>query len=221
MGDCFKSTGHIRSSYRTLAAFDTIEIQDNINVFLTIDTFFETKIEAGENLIPLIKTEVINNTLVIKNDNKCNWVRSYKFPVNVYITMPSPGGVFNDGTGNIKGLNTIADKTMILKMSSSGDVDLSLDIPHLMCKLSASHGNLNLRGSAPLFEVFCIGTSIIKASELETEQTFITTTGTGDMYVNASNEIGVTINWVGNVYYSGTANVAYANYISSGRLIKL
>lgn len=219
MGDCFKSTGDIAVDYRTLATFDTIETQDNVNVYITNDTFFEVKIEAGEHLIPLIKTEVSNNKLVIKNNNKCNWVRSFKVPVNVYVTMPTLGAVYSEGTGNIKSLNALTDRTIIIKMTNSGDVDLQLDIPHLLCNLSASNGNLYLQGKADVFEVFCIGTTIVKAHELETQKTFIETSGTGDMYVTATNEVGARIKWISNIYYSGAATVAYAEYSSTGRLI--
>jgi len=220
-GDCFKSTGDISLEYRTVAAFDTIEAQDNVNVFLTIDTFFEVKVEAGENLIPLIKTEVKSNKLVVTNDNKCNWVRSFNVPVNVYVTMPTPGAVYSGGNGNIKSLNTLTGRTMIIKMENSGDVDLQLDLPHLLCNISAANGNMYVRGNVSLFEIFCMGTTIVQATDLETDYTFIETYGTGDMYVKATNQVGAKINWIGNVYYTGSAVEAYANYTSSGRLIKM
>ncbi len=220
MGDCFKSTGDIAIEYRTLAAFDTIETYDNISVFLTTDTFFEVKIEAGENLIPLIKTEVKNNKLTIKNDNSCNWVRSFTTPVNVHISMPSPGGIINEGIGKITSLNKVKDRTLLIKMTSSGDVDLQLDIPHLLGNLSASEGNLYLTGNCNLFEIFYLGTTIINGTDLAIEKAYIETTGTGDFHLNVSDEIGANIGWVGNVYYTGNATVAYANYTSTGRIIK-
>lgn len=220
-GDCFKSTGDVSMEYRILATFDTIQSQDNINVFLTNDTFFEVKVEAGEHLIPLVKTEIKNNTLIISNDNKCNWVRSFKIPVNVYVTMPTPGAVYSLGTGNIKSMNTLKDRTILIKMANSGDVDLMLDIPHLMCNLSASNGNLYLKGKTPLFEVFCIGTTILYGKDFEVEKAFFNTSGTGDMNVNVSTEIGANITWIGNVYYTGNAAETFINYTSSGRLIKI
>lgn len=220
MGDCFKSTGDIALEYRTLSAFDTIETKDNINVFLTTDTFFEVKVEAGENLIPLIKTEVKYNKLIIYNNNKCNWVRSFSVPVNVHVTMPSPGGIINEGTANFKSTNAIKDRTLLIKMTSSGDVDLQLDIPRLLGNLSASQGNLYLKGTCNLFEVFYLGTTIINANDLAIEKAYIETTGTGDFHLNVSDEIGANIGWVGNIYYTGNAAVAYANCTSSGRLIK-
>ena len=220
MGDCFKSTGDISIEYRTLAAFDTIQSHDNISVFLTTDTFFEVKVEAGENLIPLITTEVKDNKLIIKNDNTCNWVRSFTTPVNVHITMPSPGGIINEATANIKSINAIKDRTLLLKMTSSGDVDLQLDIPHLLGNLSACEGNLYLSGNCTLFEVFFLGTTIIKAENLSVGKAYIKTTGTGDFHLNVSEEIGADIGWIGNVYYKGSAVEAYANYTSSGRIIK-
>lgn len=220
MGDCFKSTGDIAFEFRTLAAFDTIETRDNVNVFLTTDTFFEVKVEAGENLIPLIKTEIKDNKLIVYNDNKCNWVRSFSVPINVHVTMPSPGGIINESTANIKSINAIKDRTLLIKMNNSGDVDLQLDIPHLLGNLSASQGNLYLKGTCNLFEVFYLGTSIINCTDLAIDKAYIQTTGTGDFHLNVSNEIGANIGWIGNIYYTGSAVVAYANYTSTGRIIK-
>lgn len=220
MGDCFKSTGKISTEHRTATPFDTIASYDNVNVFLINDTFFDIKVEAGENLIPLIETEIKNNTLFIRNNNKCNWVRSFSTPINVYVTSPAPGAVYNEGTGNIKSLNTISGRTLIIKMTNSGDVDLQLDIPHLMVNISAANGNLYLSGKTPLSEIFCIGTTLVFAENFETERTFITTFGTGDMHVSASQDVGANIHWIGNIYYSGNASILYANYHSSGRLVK-
>ena len=52
------------------------------------------------------------------------------------------------------------------------------------------------------------------------EKAYIQTTGTGDFHLNVSEEIGADIGWIGNVYYKGSAVEAYANYTSSGRIIK-
>ena len=76
MGDCFKSTGKIVDEYRAVQQFNEIQVMNNINLFITYDTIQEIRVEAGKNLVNLIKTDVNNNRLIIKNNNKCNWIRS-------------------------------------------------------------------------------------------------------------------------------------------------
>lgn len=107
MCDCFKRTGPIVRESRDLSGFDRIMVENNVNVFITQDSVFKVEIEAGDNIEALIKTEVVDGTLYCRNKNRCNWARSYKKPLNIYITMPVIKYITSDGTGNITSLNTI------------------------------------------------------------------------------------------------------------------
>ena len=78
MCDCLKSTGDIIKEQRFVKDFTTLVVHDNIFVTLTQDTENSLEVEAGENLLSLIKTDVDGGTLTITNDNSCNWVLSYK-----------------------------------------------------------------------------------------------------------------------------------------------
>src|ERR1035437_4176093 len=71
--DCIKRTGAIVTETRTINGFDSIVVQDNMNVFIIQDPNFEVKVEAGKNIVPLITTSVVNGTLTISNNNRCNW----------------------------------------------------------------------------------------------------------------------------------------------------
>jgi hypothetical protein len=76
--DCFKSTGDITSESRNISDFKKIILEDNINLYITPDTIYSLTIEAGAHLLKSIKTEVTDSCLILKNENKCNWVRNYK-----------------------------------------------------------------------------------------------------------------------------------------------
>ena len=76
--DCIKRTGKPAIETRTLPPFTKIYLKDNIDLFIKQGITEEVKIEAGSNLISLIKTEVDSGILHISNDNRCNWARSYK-----------------------------------------------------------------------------------------------------------------------------------------------
>src|SRR3972149_5567093 len=76
--DCFKSTGDLVREQREVGDFSSMEVYNNVNVVISQDTLNQVIIEAGENLLEEITTEINGATLVIRNNNKCNWVRSYK-----------------------------------------------------------------------------------------------------------------------------------------------
>ena len=69
--DLFKSTGPIVREQRTVdGTFEKISLNNNINLVLTQGNLTTIEVEAGNNLLAEIKTEIKNNTLTIKNLNK-------------------------------------------------------------------------------------------------------------------------------------------------------
>ncbi|MDQ3046695.1 MAG: DUF2807 domain-containing protein, partial [Bacteroidota bacterium] len=81
MCDCIKRTGSVIFETRELPPFDKVYVENNLNVFITQDSVFEVKVEAGKNIVPLIKLEVVDGTLYCRNKNRCSWARSYKNPL--------------------------------------------------------------------------------------------------------------------------------------------
>src|SRR3954470_838525 len=86
--DCFKSTGAIVTERRSIESFTETIIYDNVNVIIVQDSLTYLEVNAGENLLPLINTEIRGGKLIIENNNKCNWVRDFSVPVNVYMHVP-------------------------------------------------------------------------------------------------------------------------------------
>ena len=143
--DCFKRTGSIVNVNREVSGFDKLFVEDNLNVFITQGSVFEVKIESGDNLISLIKTEVVDGTLFIRNKNRCNWTRSYDKPFNVYVTMPVLNFLTSDGTGKIRSLNTITTPDLDIQIKNSGDIELVINNSKITSHMHGS-GDLTLHG---------------------------------------------------------------------------
>jgi len=220
LGDCFKSTGSTVTEYRTVPDFDSIRLEDNINLFLKIDTFREVRIEAGSNLIPLIKTDIENNFLVIRNRNTCNWVRSFSRSINVYVTVPHINVISSNASGKIQSIGKIKTNVIDIRLILSGDIELDLDVGYCYVRISAASGDLILHGFTPVNEIFCSGTSWIKANDLATGYTFINSQTTGNIYVNATKVLGARLSCYGDVYYSGNPDSVISEIYSTGKLIK-
>src|SRR5688572_25886862 len=101
MGDCFKSTGDIIKESRPVSFFYAIDVEKKVDVIIRQGTPEEITVEAGENIVGGITTRIENNTLFITNENKCNWVRSYSNPVNVYVTTNRLQQIYQNGNGKI------------------------------------------------------------------------------------------------------------------------
>ena len=83
--DCLKSIGPVVTEERVIPAFNKLSLEDNVNLFITQDSVYSLTVEAGEHLLQSIKAEVTDSCLYLKNENKCNWVRSFENKINVYL----------------------------------------------------------------------------------------------------------------------------------------
>ena|SRR6218665_147348 len=200
--DCIKRTGDIVVDTRNISGFDRVYVENNINVFIAQDSVFDVRVEAGENVVSLITTELENNTLHIRNKNRCNWTRSYKKPLNVYLRMPKLVYITSDGTGDIKSLNTLLSDTIDVQTMNSGNVELSVSNLRTRTHMFGS-GDITLSGNTDEHDISIGGTAYIYAGELKTNYTYLHTFTLGTSYVNARDLLICVIDEKGDIYCSG------------------
>ncbi|MBG7631669.1 MAG: DUF2807 domain-containing protein, partial [Bacteroidetes bacterium] len=75
--NCFQSAGKITQVEIELPIFDRVVVHERIELIITEGPEQKVIVESGENLIPDITVEVINNELVLTNYNTCNFFREY------------------------------------------------------------------------------------------------------------------------------------------------
>lgn len=217
MCDCIKRTGKIIHENRPLSGFNAILVKDNINVFITQDSVFDVTVEAGEHIAPLIITEISGSTLVCKNKNRCNWTRSYKNPVNVYVHMPLLTEIESNGTGDIKSLNTIQVPSCYIQTKNSGNVELSIQTPILTTSMHGS-ADLILHGTVNNHECDIGGTGYLKAGDLQTGYTFLHTYTLGLCYIYARDLVICHIDQIGDVFCYGNPKSVVTSSTNKGKL---
>ena len=215
--DCIKRTGDIVVDIRQIGGFDRIQVENNVNVFVIEDSVFEVRVEAGENIVSLIKTEVKNNTLIVRNKNRCNWTRSYQKPLNVYVHLPKLTYITSDGTGNIRSQNTFHTDTIDVQTMNSGDVELAVDNARVRTHMFGS-GDIILKGATDEHDCSIGGTAYIYAGTLRTNYTYIHTFTLGSCYIHATNLLICVIDEKGDVFCTGNPATVERSQNSSGQL---
>ncbi len=220
--DCLKSTGKIIKQERIIGDFTNIWLEDNVNIILTPDTIDKITIEAGENLLELIHTEIKDNYLYITNENRCNWVRRFDIPVNAYISLKKLDTISYWGSGNISCTDTLINNLFQIDVhDGSGIVDLTIKTEESRLKIHTGPPTLNIKGITKSCIVYQFGTGIIDARNLISEYNYLKNYGTNDCYINVTKELEAKINDIGNVYYIGNPYSIKTEYTSTGKLIKL
>lgn len=218
--NCFSPVGSPSERTLNLPSFDQITVKDNINVFLSTGPQEQVTIQGGSNLIKYISADVSSGMLTLKNENKCNWMRSYKKSViNVYITMPNITYIKNEGIGKVKSQDTLVADSLQLETQSAGDIDLIVHSQYIIGHLFGP-GDLTLSGTTGTFLCnFFAGTGFAYCDKLNSGYTFFSSSTTGDCYVTSSGALDVVIYRNGNIYYSGKPTSVSAKTYSKGQLI--
>jgi hypothetical protein len=219
MCDCIKGTGEIIKEKRTVADFTSIEVHDNIYVTLTQDSINSVEVEAGENLLPLIRTNVDGSMLRIENDNKCNWVRSYKKEIHVYLHVRNLQYIWSYSGKSIISSNTLTNPVINIFNFFSGDISVDIDADSSYTKQMGAGGDISVTGRTNYNYIFDQGYGFLHLENLQSNKALVAQHGTGDIHMNIRDILDVEILSSGSVYYSGSPAVEQRPSSGNGRLI--
>lgn len=102
--------------------FDKIRVSSTLKVELEQAPDFEIIVEADDNIIPYIVTEVSGSVLKVYFDNIS--VRNIK-EAKVYVKMPEISELVASSSSEIKAKKPVKSDDLILKSSSTADIKLS------------------------------------------------------------------------------------------------
>lgn len=123
--NCFQTAGNIIQQEVEVTSFEKVVVHARIELIITQGDEQKVTIETGENLLNDITVEVINNELILKNNNTCNFVREYDL-TKIYITAPNLTRIRNASEDNISSNGLLTYKS--LELISIGDKDVYLPI---------------------------------------------------------------------------------------------
>lgn len=198
-----RGSGNIEKEEREVSGFDEVSFSGTGNLIITQGEEESLLVEADDNILPLIETDVSGGKLNI----------SYKWGYNIvptsntifYLSVIDLNEVSLSGAGKIDCEDFETDK-LKFKLTGAGDIYFNIFAEKLEINSSGA-GNLNLSGEVESQKVDISGVGRYNAKELESKECDINVTGAGSATVNVSEELYVVISGVGNVNYTGSPNV--------------
>ncbi len=223
VSNCFVSTGEITMDNRSINSFNSILLKDNVNLILKKADSNSIIVEAGKNLISGVKTDVgENGVLEIRNDNSCNWIRSYKSPINVYLHYKVIDSIDYNSIGDVTTENVlVTDSLWIMAHEGAGQINMDVDVSTLYCSLHYGTLDIILRGKAGVSYIYSASFGFINTLDMESDYMYINNRSSNDIYVRAKTHIGATIDNIGNIYYAGNPITVSFNKNGKGELIEL
>lgn len=220
-GDCFTSTGNATTVERSIADFTGILMLDNIDVELIKGNSPKVEVTAGEHIIDNIITEVIDSELQIKNQNACNFVRSYDKPIKVKVYFQQLDSLEYRSIGNVICHDTIsnADRFKIDIFEGAGRIELELNTKYSHLNFYYGTAELIVSGFSQVNYIYQASYGPIDARNLVTSFNYLENKSTNNCYVQANLVLGVTISSIGNVYYWGSPSISLERN-GSGQLLR-
>ena len=219
--NCMTNAGPVVREVREISDFDSIEMRDYVNLILIQDSVIKVEVETGKHLLSGIETRVTEHQLVIRNNNICNWLRSYATPVNVYVTVKNLKKIYYNSSGNITTANPITSKNLIIDVwGGAGTIDLDLNV-HGFGYFVINMGTVDIKltGFCSISSIYSGDVGLIHAGEMETGYTFVTNHSSNDVYVRARQFLGATIESIGNIYFTGNPDTLDVRIKGKGEVI--
>lgn len=197
---------------RNISGFKSLRVSDGINVYLTQGDDFYVRVEADDDELDRIVTEVEGQTLNIYYKGR-SWLNFNMGHSNVYITMPVVESITSSGGSDVYGQNTI--KASDLELHSSGGSDINIDVEANELTIHSSGGaDVRAEGHADYLEAHSSGGSDILGYDLEVKVAILDSSGGSDIKITVNDEITANASGGSDIYYRG--NPEKVNVNSSG-----
>lgn len=195
--------GKVETQTRTVSGFKGIKSSGGYQIEVKLGAEESVRLEAEENLLDHIKTEVEDGVLHIYNSKGMNTNKGLK----AYVTVKELNHVDISGGVKIVGTSTFEANQFILDLSGGSRITLALKAKELKADMSGgSKGTLS--GSVNSFLLDASGASHIDATELVSNKAEVEASGASKVKVNATDKLGIKASGAASVYYKGDPNIS-------------
>ncbi len=209
-----------RTEDRHLSGFNAVNLAGSFDVFITQGSTESVKVEAPDDVIGRIMTEVNGGVLKIYNKHDDgfhwgDWFGSHHKKIAIYVTAKDINSINISGSGDVSFKEGITTNTLKIRVTGSGDMVGKVNVKTLESSISGS-GDVKLSGRADNSTVSVVGSGDFTARSMVTINTAVRVTGSGDADINASNKVEASVSGSGDIRYTGGAKNISTSKSGSG-----
>ncbi len=195
-----KGNGNVISEDRTISSdFDVIKVQQGINLYLTQGNSTEIKVEADENILDLLITEVKNGELKVYFDKNVYRAKAR----NVYLTTNTISKIRTSSGASVRSENTLQTKSLDLESSSGSSIKIYVNTTEVTSECS-SGADIDIFGNTETLSANASSGSSIDADELEAVDVYAKVSSGANINVNVSGKLTAKASSGGDIDYEGS-----------------
>ena len=215
LGESVTGNGDVTEETRQIGDFNSIRVSNGFDVFITEGDEIFLKVEADENLMEYIKTEVSGNELRIYSDVNIRMAKSKK----IYVGYKKLNEIHISSAGDVKGENTLHTGNLRIKLSSAGDLKLDVMAEKIDIDISSS-GNANLQGKTNTLHADLSSAGDLYAFDLESEEAEVSVSSAGNARVFVTQKARFSCSSAGDIIYRGNPEIIDMHTSSAGNVRK-
>lgn len=185
---------------RKVAHFTELEVSSAFKVVLTQGNAEKLMIDASEDDIDKVITEVKGNKLIIRLKNTSFNRKSSD--IRIYLTFITLTDIDVSGAVELKGTNEMKFNDLEIEGSGASSISLNISSNKLSCDLSGASSAI-LAGQVARFEVDLSGASRLNALDVTAKVCNIDVSGASNVKVNVTEKLKVEGSGASDVLYSG------------------
>jgi len=200
-------SGRVTSEARTVSGFDAVSLSGSGELVITQGETEGLTIEAEDNILPHIKTEVKNGELIIAFDREDggSFYRPTQ-PIQFNLALKDLRTLDLSGSGSVYATALKADR-LTVNVSGSGSVKFDqLQANDLNYDLSGS-GQAELSGQVTSQQVNIGGSGDYRAGDLESQTAVVKMSGSASVTLWAQESLDVHMSGSGSVSYYGSPKI--------------
>lgn len=178
--------------------FEIINVQQGINLTITQGKPTDIRVEADENILDLLITEVKNNELNIYFEKNVNQAKAR----NVYLTTENISKIKASSGASVKSENTIQATSLYLNSSSGSTMKIHANANDINSE-SSSGSSIKLYGKCNTFTANSSSGSSINAQELKTVNAIAKVSSGASIDVNVTDKLTAKASSGGDIDYEG------------------
>jgi hypothetical protein len=196
-------SSNVITEERPVSGFSGIDMRTFGQVLISQGDTESLTVQGSDNIVPLVKTYVRGNTLVIEMEEEINFTNINEDNVLTFtIAVKDLSSLVISGLGNIEMASLTTPKLDIV-MSGAGQVVLDkLMADNLEVEVSGL-GNVEIAGEVPTARIEIPGAGNVKAPDLKIQSATVKIDGLGNATLWVTDSLTGTINGAGNVEYYG------------------
>jgi len=207
-GGRLSGSGNVLSETRPVQDFTAITVNFPAEIVIQTGESNSLTIQADDNLLPQLTTQVTGGRLVIEN-NQGTWIDKVNPTKHVIVTITVKDlhelDFHSAGSVLIDGLQT--DK-LIISLNGAGKINLTrVNITNLNCDLNGV-GELSADGRVETLDLFISGVGSFLGADLASHVANVSVSGAGSVTVWVENNLNVGISGAGSVNYYGRPYVS-------------